>query len=320
MTATSDGVPSADRCGRVAWRAMNEELRAIHEADQADRMGGTMSPEVAERDAERLRRVAELVDAGEARTGEDCYHAAMVFQHGAQLADYRRAHELALRAAELGHRPGRWLAAAAYDRWLMRQDRLQKYGTQYRAGEAGWELYPVDPETTDDERAAWDVPTLARARQQAEELTAARPPAAGGLETLASHRAGELEVRVCRLPAAAPGWSPALEPLQTGDPVPWLPAGLTAGRLGAAFGAADAAGEVAVAWLRAPMPAIVGWRDEDGPVPEPETIEVDGRPAMVCGSFDRWTLLVVARPGAEPWTVSARCPRDELLRIAASLP
>lgn len=90
----------------------SEELRAIFEADQ-DRLGDVFSPDLADRD-----RVTELLAAA-AATPDDLYHAAMVFQHGDNAGDWRRAHELALRSAELGHSAARWLAAAAHDRWLM---------------------------------------------------------------------------------------------------------------------------------------------------------------------------------------------------------
>jgi hypothetical protein len=114
--------------------------------------------------------VHALIDAGGLVEPDDYYHAAMVFQHGVGLADYWRAHELALKAADLGYRQARWLAAAAYERWLMNQGRPQKYGTQYRAVAGNWALWDVDPETTDEERSRWDVPPLAEAKRQAIDL------------------------------------------------------------------------------------------------------------------------------------------------------
>jgi hypothetical protein len=129
---------------------MSEELRELFEADQADRFGDRMPADVTERDRARRRRVAELLEAEEAQTADDFFHAAMVFQHGVVVEDYWRAHELALRSAELGHRSGRWLAEAAYDRWLLRQGRRQRYGTYHTTrGGPWWELYEVEPEATD---------------------------------------------------------------------------------------------------------------------------------------------------------------------------
>jgi hypothetical protein len=155
---------------------MNDELRTMFEQDQADRQG-ELHPDIGKRDDARRARVEELIAADALQTPEDYFHAAMVFQHGQRLEHFWRAHELALKAAELGHlQPARWLAAAAYDRWLMHQGKPQKYGTQYRSDGARWKLWDVDPATTDAERAAWDVPSLAEALALAEELTRDNPP------------------------------------------------------------------------------------------------------------------------------------------------
>jgi hypothetical protein len=150
---------------------VNEELRRIFEEDQRNRTPGPIAERVVERDADRRERVRALIEAGGLVDPADYYHAAMVFQHGVELADYWRAHELALKAADLGWGPARWLTAAAYDRWLMTQGRPQKYGTQYRAVAGKWVLWDVDPETTDEERSRWDVPPLAKAKRQAIDLS-----------------------------------------------------------------------------------------------------------------------------------------------------
>jgi len=146
---------------------VNEELRAIYEADQADREGNRMADGTAARDRDRERRVAELLAAGEVVDGTDHFYAAQVFQHGQTLNSYRRARELALRAAELGHRPARRLAAAALDRLLIHQGKPQKYGTQYWMPAGELLFVEVDPATTDEERAEWDVAPLAAALELA---------------------------------------------------------------------------------------------------------------------------------------------------------
>ncbi len=149
---------------------MNQELRELYEQDQAERKG-PLSPELMERDRKRRQRVEELLDSGSVVSADDYFHAAMVFQHGEKLEDYWKAHELARKAAEQGHTAGRWLAAAAYDRWLMNQGKPQKYGTQYTARDDGpFTLWDVDPTTTDEERAEWNVPPLAEAIRRAEEI------------------------------------------------------------------------------------------------------------------------------------------------------
>jgi predicted kinase len=104
----------------------NAELRAIYEADQADRVSGFRAG-IGDRDEARLHRVLELIDAGELRCADDYFHAALVLHH-APIVDseerrhgrsYLLAHAFAQRAADLGDARGAWLATASYDRWLM---------------------------------------------------------------------------------------------------------------------------------------------------------------------------------------------------------
>ena len=153
--------------------AMDPQLRAIYEADQADRRRLELEG-LRERDDDRCRQVDALLANGQARSSEDFFHAAMVLQHGGSAEDYYRAHELAKRATEMGYEPARWLTAAAVDRWLMSTGRPQKYGTQYREIDGNWVLHDVDPTTTDDERVQWNVPTLQAAIERSNTL--ARPP------------------------------------------------------------------------------------------------------------------------------------------------
>lgn len=131
-----------------------------------------------ERDRRRRERGADLLgslDASGAASAEDLYHAAWLFNHGDQPAEARRAHELARKAAERGHRPARWLAAAAYDRWCMYEGRPQRYGTQFVPDGVLHRLWDVEPATTDEERATWDVPPLAEQTRRAGELTRSEP-------------------------------------------------------------------------------------------------------------------------------------------------
>jgi len=146
---------------------MNEELLALYRADQADRESPKASAGLLLRDADRLARVRAILARGEARIADDYFHAAIVFQHGHDDADYEMAHELARKASELvpPHPKARWLAAAAKDRALMKRGLPQLYGTQFRTDASGrWVLHPVDPTVTDEERARWNVPPLADAK------------------------------------------------------------------------------------------------------------------------------------------------------------
>lgn len=151
------------------------ELYRMYVEDQADRHQQPIDwSVVSQRDEERRRRAAELIAAGELEQPEDYLHAAMVFQHGTEPADYERARDLARRAAEMDPdlRLARWLSAAAHDRWLHSRGEPQIYGTQFRRGEDGvWTLEPLDPDAVSDaERAALGVPPLAEARARAEQM------------------------------------------------------------------------------------------------------------------------------------------------------
>jgi hypothetical protein len=157
---------------------LNADLERLYQEDQADRAGDLATSDwraVDQRDEERRKRVLEIVEKGGAREAGDYVHAAMVYQHGTKPEDYDRANQWATKAVELdADYPGaRWLAAATKDRYLMWSGKPQLYGTQFKRDKDGpWYLWQVDPSITDEERAKWDVPPLARAKARAEALNA----------------------------------------------------------------------------------------------------------------------------------------------------
>jgi hypothetical protein len=146
------------------------ELTRLFDQDQRDRAAGELPSDLTARDRARRAMVMRLIDDGRLCTPGDFFHAAMVFQHGRTSGHYHLAFELARRAADAGHHRARWLAAAAMDRWLMCRGLPQKFGTQYLDRGGGWVLYDVDATTSDEERAAWNVPPLAEAYRHADEL------------------------------------------------------------------------------------------------------------------------------------------------------
>lgn len=160
---------------------MNSELISLYKADKQERMdqpkGNTAEYRAMRaRDLQRRERVMEMLEANELSTAEDYYHAAQIMNHGDTIEDARNAHRLALRSSELGHRPARWLAAASYDRWQMYQGKPQKYGTNYVYDGRRDRLWDVEPTTTDEERAEWDVPALAEQLRKAEEANRLKTP------------------------------------------------------------------------------------------------------------------------------------------------
>jgi hypothetical protein len=161
-------------------KSLNAELMQIHDQDQADRAGGFEQidwKQVTPRDQARRKRVDEIIAAGGAKVADDYYHAAMVYQHGDSPDEIQRAHDLAIKAVELDpkHSAARWLAAAAEDRRLMYEKKPQRWGTQFQRQNGVWVLWPVDPATTDEQRAEWNVPPLAAAKARAEAMNARRP-------------------------------------------------------------------------------------------------------------------------------------------------
>jgi hypothetical protein len=166
LTVSADTRTDAELAGPVATPAFSSDaLRALFEADQRERAGEAIDwDRLRVSDARRRVVVRAWLDAGAVTAPLDRFRAAMLFQHGRSIDDYRLAHDLARAAAEGGCREARWLTAATEDRLLLSQGRPQRFGTQYVDVGGAFELAPVDPATTDAERAAWDVPPLAAAR------------------------------------------------------------------------------------------------------------------------------------------------------------
>jgi hypothetical protein len=143
--------------------ALDPRIKALVDADQAERQGA-MTKQVAERDRTRRTTLGKLLDAGAAKSVRDFLSAALVFQHGATADEIARANTLARKALALAPDscPAQYMVAITEDRHLIRLGKLQKYGTQYSCDEGQpCRRDPVDPTTTDAERAALCVPPLA---------------------------------------------------------------------------------------------------------------------------------------------------------------
>jgi hypothetical protein len=321
----------------------NEELRRIYEEDQADRRG-QVHPDILSRDRARRERVDELFNAGGLRSAEDHLHAAFIFQHGDRLEHYWQAHELAMRAVELGHGPpARWLAAAAYDRWLMHQGMAQKFGTQYRMAGTRYILHEVDPLTSDEDRARWDVPPIAQAEAMAAELNrhaAAELSKAVGQDelpgTIATLDLPGLRVSLVSIGEQEaihmPSAMPEPEPLD-GDlhPLPsYLPPGLSPRRLGEGYCAVDASGRFQVTWIELLLPAghplHLVWNLAEGDPPMLIELEFGDRSAAYVErawsavSAERLPLIALRAGPDTCWLVSGRLELRELLGVAAGLP
>ncbi|MCJ0824895.1 hypothetical protein MQC88_02795 [Luteimonas sp. 50] len=143
----------------------NAKLATLFAQDQAARSGSDIDwAAMSKADAARREQVQAMLAAGTVRSANDYYHAAMVFQHGDTLADFRLANALATLAMQLdsGNEHYRWLAGASWDRLLMRQMQPQWYGTQYKGDARGMYLFPVASDAVSDaERTAMVGHTLA---------------------------------------------------------------------------------------------------------------------------------------------------------------
>ncbi len=159
---------------------MNRELQHLYEADLRDRRehpvyGTREYRELRRKDAGRRREGEKILAKVDDPAPEDYYHLAWLLNQGDDAGEAERAHNLARRAADGGCEPARRLAAAALDRSLMYRGLPQKYGTQIVPDGVGHRLWDVDPATTDVERAAWNVPSLAEMVRRAEEVSRTEP-------------------------------------------------------------------------------------------------------------------------------------------------
>src|SRR6266516_7138612 len=308
---------------------MNTELQTLYEQDQAERsvffaqLDTEQLQQVRERDRARRQRVEELVRSEALQAGEDYFHAAMVFQHGETLDDFWPAHELAKRGAELGHPNCRWLAAAAYDRWLANQGKPQKYGTQYISGDdEPYRLWDVDPTTTDEERAAWNVPPLAEALRQAEELSREKEALRkqGSLPQRGAQRLAMLEVRGLRVEIIANDErfvhpAPAQEqPTREELPAPErFPEGWKLYLVGEGYDAITADGQEVMHWYRVQQPLIYAWSEQE--VPQLEAIQLGEQPAILIRSSSPAFTQLFLQLGEACYVVGGQVALDELVQL-----
>ncbi len=172
--------PSAEELAETTAQADHPELAVLHDQDQADRTDGHGDidwPVVNRRDSLRRAQVDSLLAANQVRTAKDYYPAAMVFQHGSDTTAARKAYELAQQSVELDSTDtsAMWLMAAAWDRYQMRLEKPQWYGTQFVKDdmESPWRLYEVDTTAvTDEDRQRLGVRSLSEARARVEAMNA----------------------------------------------------------------------------------------------------------------------------------------------------
>lgn len=176
-----------------------DEVRSLYEADQADRkalesfissgmssqnkkessvldsaggqnygfLGVDSQQDIIQRvqknDQERESIVLDMLKKGRIRSSEELYFAAFILQHAQCSQLTKAANRLAELAVRRGDDKAKWLYAATLDRYLLSLGQPQKYGTQFTLQNGRKVLRPVDPSTTDADRAKYNVPPLSKA-------------------------------------------------------------------------------------------------------------------------------------------------------------
>jgi hypothetical protein len=153
----------------------SETLSDMVDADQAIRSRGTGDfytiVEWKIGDWLRTRRVRRIVKADRLETARDYRRAAFLLQHGHRSSDYALARDLASEAVKRGDESARNLQALAEDRYLLSTGEAQKYGSQIQCTpQEGWTLEPLDPSTTDEERATVGIAPLAELKERVQRI------------------------------------------------------------------------------------------------------------------------------------------------------
>ncbi len=308
---------------------MNQELARLFEEDRSDaRTFRGVEAFIASQG--RRSRVEALLKTGKLQTAEDYFHAAFVFQHGDSLEYWAQAHLLARTAADLGYPKARYQAAAAYDRWLMRQGRPQKYGTQSVGEDGKVRVWDYDPGTTDEERLAWDVPILIelleRVRPLNENLSLKDHP--DSLITTAQLQGlhlyiSELTTSLASSNPPPPYGIPVYQPLGSTGPRPaYLPADLSLWQFGSLFCAKDRQGAVVCSW----HPCLWQIQADSNLSISPETLspetlfaQLKQNPQWMSHEKAFWHRLGIATSPTQCWLVGGSFSPDDLVKIAQTL-
>ena len=160
----------------IMLSTMNATLKCLFDADQRDHAASHSvgTPEydaMRSRDRDRRASVRAILRLGPTLLPIDLYHAAWILNHGDCVADAKLACEIAADSYNAGHRPARWLYAAAYDRSCMYQGQPQKFGTQIVPDGERFRVWHTDEGTTDQERSQFDVPALSELHERAAKQT-----------------------------------------------------------------------------------------------------------------------------------------------------
>jgi hypothetical protein len=155
---------------------MNESIKRIFDVDQQDCLNqpANDTPEYQAmkiRNKHRRDLIKSIIESDEELSGEDYFHSCIIFLHGDCPEDFWQAYHFGLKSIELNFIEAKKYTASAYDRWLMYQGKPQKYGLQYVPDGKRLRVWDINPDTTDEERAEWDVPPLSELYNNAAEAS-----------------------------------------------------------------------------------------------------------------------------------------------------
>jgi ribosomal 50S subunit-recycling heat shock protein len=297
----------------------NEQLVALFAEDRSDTL--TFRGAESFLASQPRRALAQrMVEQGMVRTADDYYHAAMLLQHGEKLEHWQQARELAIKAAEMGHPRARYLAAAALDRWLMRQGKPQKYGTNSWPDKDGWRVWDYDPTTTDEERAEWDVPPLAELLERAKELAGGCTPAETANDPIGTvEYEGKRIVLFSWYPEEPAGNPPPYIISPPGDPSPhdWPDGMVGSWRFGPLWCGKGADDVPCVTWR------YCRWKPEGERVSERDVERfaraMGDEPIWLNEEGRVWSRVARRIPSGGCWLVGGSLPRPDLLRVIGSL-
>jgi hypothetical protein len=127
-----------------------------------------LDPEVLDAQAQRFAEVVTWYDAGELASAAQRFWAGAILVRSDEPMHLVLAESLGASAALMGEHRGRLVQAEARDRTAMLLGEPQPYGTQsvFVPVTGTWRLYAVDPRTTDAQRRAMGLPSLAELEAQ----------------------------------------------------------------------------------------------------------------------------------------------------------
>ncbi len=301
---------------------MNDELRRLYEEEREDTRGYERGESFLATQARRALLQHRLNALPNYLTkAEDFFHAAFLMQHGEELGHWWKAHELAHKAAELGEQKARYLVAASLDRWLMRQGRPQKYGTNgIWDGRLGrWRVWDYNPTTTDEERVQWAVPPLAELLSRIEYMNqnsnvsekwkkAFATKIVAGYEILLANLKDEGGYRGEEVPPYLP-----LENFESKIPGP-LPPGLSFWQFEGIYCAKRVDGEVFITWHQC------RWKPaEDDSTLEAIYSKLQGELHWLAREENYWQRVLRLVSPTTAWLVGAALPRPTLAELVLSL-